>query len=171
LHQLHRNQHDVSVGTIRYKKATDGGPNDIPMPWDWESITASPDSSKPGTSNGVFTATGNYMTVAFNLGGRAQTSNNTQPGYFWVDNVSLTTWPPTTEPVFTNAMQSGSDLVVTALASGSNVTSGLRIHPSTLSTARGPTMAGPPRSFRIHILCLQFPTPTHWMPLRMCQPS
>jgi pectate lyase len=99
-------------GTIRYKKATDGGPHQTPMPWDWESITASPDGSNPGPADGVFTATGNYMTVAFNLGGRAQTSNNTQPGYYWIDSVSITPWPPTTAPVFTNVMRAGSDIVL-----------------------------------------------------------
>jgi len=29
----------VNPGTILYKKATDGGPNDVPMPWIWEDIT------------------------------------------------------------------------------------------------------------------------------------
>jgi Immunoglobulin domain len=100
------------AGTIRYKKATDGGPNDTPMPWDWQDITASPDSSNPGPTNGVFTATGDYMTIAFNLGGRAQTSNNTQPGYYWVDNVSVTPWPPTSAPVITNATLAGSAMVL-----------------------------------------------------------
>ena len=99
-------------GTIRYKKATDGGPNQTPMPWDWESITASPDSANPGPSDGVFTATDNYMIVSFNLGGRAQSSNNTQPGYYWVDNVSVTPWPPISSPVFTSAAQSGSDIIL-----------------------------------------------------------
>jgi pectate lyase len=99
-------------GTIRYKKATDGGPNQIPMPWDWESITTSPDGSNPGPADGVFTATGNYMTLAFNLGGRAQTSNNTQPGYYWVDNVSVSPYPPVSSPVFTSAMQSGGDIIL-----------------------------------------------------------
>lgn len=79
-------------GSIIYKKATDGGPNDSPMPWDWQDITASPnDSSSP--ADGIFTATDNYMSIAFNLGGRDVTRNNTQPGYYYVDNVSLTLVP------------------------------------------------------------------------------
>ena len=109
-----------SPGTIRYKKATDGGPNDTPMPWDWESIATSPDSSNPGPSNGVFTATGNYMTIAFNLGGRALTSNNTQPGYYRVDNVSLTSWPPSSAPVFTSISRSGGNIVLQGTNGPSN---------------------------------------------------
>jgi pectate lyase len=109
-----------SPGIIRYKKATDGGPNQTPMPWDWESIIASPDSSNPGPTNGVFTATGNYMTVAFNLGGRAQTSNNTQPGYYWVDNVGVTPYPPNNAPVFTSAVQSRTDIVLQGTNGPSN---------------------------------------------------
>jgi hypothetical protein len=73
---------------IVYKKATDGGPNALPMPWDWESILLSPvDGSAP--LDGVFTATDNYMLVGFNLGGRDLSRNNTQPGFYAVDNVSV----------------------------------------------------------------------------------
>jgi len=73
--------------SILYKKATDGGPNDLPMPFDWESILASADG---GPADGVFTATGDFMIVAFNLGGRDITRNDTQPGFYNVDNVSIT---------------------------------------------------------------------------------
>jgi hypothetical protein len=107
-------------GLIRYKKATDGGPNATPMPWDWESITTSPDSANPGPADGVFTATDNYMTLAFNLGGRAQISNNTQPGYYWVDNVSVTPWPPVSAPVFTNALRAGGDIVMSGTKGPAN---------------------------------------------------
>ena len=71
-------------GSIMYKKATDGGPNAEPMPWDWESVLLSPnDTSSP--VDGIFTATNSYMTIAFNLGGRADVG----PGYYNVDNVSV----------------------------------------------------------------------------------
>jgi hypothetical protein len=73
------------TGTIMYKKATDGGPNATPMPWGWESILLSPNTSPIGPSDGVFTATGSYMTIGFNIGGRAGVG----PGYFYVDNISV----------------------------------------------------------------------------------
>jgi pectate lyase len=93
--------------TIQYKKATVGGPNAPTTPWDWESVLASPsDTSSP--TNGVFTATDNYMVVAFNLGGRAGTG----VGYYHADNVSVTPYPPTTVPIFTNVMRSGTNLVL-----------------------------------------------------------
>ncbi len=72
-------------GSIMYKKATDGGPNATPMPWGWESILLSPNTSPVGPADGIFTATDSYMTIAFNLGGRAGVG----PGYFNVDNVSV----------------------------------------------------------------------------------
>jgi pectate lyase len=102
-------------GSIRYKKATDGGSNATPMPWDWESIAASPDNANPGPADGIFIATGNYLTIAFNLGGRAQTSNNTQPGYYWVDNVTVTPYPPETPvsaPMLTNATLAGNSFIL-----------------------------------------------------------
>jgi len=57
----------ATPATIVYKKATDGGPNDVPMPWNWESVLLSPND---GTSpqDGVFIATDNFMVVGFNLG-------------------------------------------------------------------------------------------------------
>jgi len=72
------------AGSIIYKKATDGGPNAEPMPWDWESVLLSPNTAS-SPADGIFTATDNYMTIAFNLGGRASVG----PGYFYVDNVSV----------------------------------------------------------------------------------
>jgi len=80
---------------IQYKKATDGGPHTPPNGvFDWESILDSPDG---GPTDGWFTATDDWMLVGFNLGGRAEGSNNTQPGFYWVDNVSVTAIPePTT---------------------------------------------------------------------------
>lgn len=83
-------------GTINYKRATDGGNSSNPYtlvsydnPWTSQNITNSPQSTTVGPVDGVFTATDSYMLLAFNLGGRAQSSNNTQPGYYSVDNVSL----------------------------------------------------------------------------------
>ena len=70
------------AGSIMYKKATDGGPNENPQPWDWQSVLDSPDG---GPANGIFTATNSYMTIGFNLGGRAGVG----PGYFHVDHVSV----------------------------------------------------------------------------------
>ena len=82
--------------TLFYKKRTDGSINDIPMPWDWQNIVDSPNTETtiiPPPTDGIFTATAEFMTIAFNLGGRAQTSNNAQPGFFYVDNVSVIPWP------------------------------------------------------------------------------
>lgn len=79
-------------GTIQYKKATNGGPNDTPMPWTWQDITASPNSST-SPADGIFTATDNYMLIAFNLGGRDNARDNAGPGYYYVDNVSLVAVP------------------------------------------------------------------------------
>ena len=69
-------------GTFYYKKATSGGPNEYPQPWDWESVLLSPDG---GPADGIFTATNSYMTIGFNLGGRAGVG----PGYYYLDNVSV----------------------------------------------------------------------------------
>ena len=77
-------------GSIEYKKATDGGPNEYPQPWDWESILLSPDG---GPEDGIYTATNSYMTIAFNLGGRAGVG----PGYYNVDNVSVVEASPCSE--------------------------------------------------------------------------
>ena len=71
-------------GNIIYKKATDGGPNEYPQPWDWESVLDSPNAAT-SPSDGIFTATAGYMTIGFNLGGRAGVG----PGYYYVDNVSV----------------------------------------------------------------------------------
>ena len=73
-----------SNGNITYKKATDGGPNEEPQPWDWESVLDSPNSTS-SPSDGIFTATNSYMTIGFNIGGRAGVG----PGYYYVDNVSV----------------------------------------------------------------------------------
>ena len=68
-----------------YKKATYGGPNATPMPWDWESILLSPNTSPVPPAGGIFTATDNYMVVVFNIGGRA----NAGTCYYSVDDISL----------------------------------------------------------------------------------
>jgi hypothetical protein len=76
---------------IQYKRASDGGPHLPPTSgFDWESILDSPDG---GPADGVFTATDEWMVLGFNLGGRAESSNNTQPGFYWVDNASVTVVP------------------------------------------------------------------------------
>ena len=87
----------VAPGTIMYKRATDGGQSTSPVtglpfdnPWTSQDITL---SYTDGPADGIITATGDYMLVAFNLGGRAQSSNDTQPGFYNVDNVSLTLVP------------------------------------------------------------------------------
>lgn len=82
----------TNPGTIDYKVATDGGPND-PMPATWADITTAPNG---GPADGIYTATDEYMLAAFNLGGRDVSRNNTQPGFYWVDNVSLTAIPEPT---------------------------------------------------------------------------
>ena len=74
-------------GGIIYKKATDGGPNEIPMPWNWESVLISPNSTS-SPADGIFTATNSYMTIGFNLGGR-EGSRDAGPGYYYVDDVSV----------------------------------------------------------------------------------
>ncbi len=96
---------------IVYKKASDGGPNQPPASgWDWESVLLSPnDAAAP--ADGVFTATDNYMVVGFNLGGRAS-SDGPGPGFFHLDNVSVTSWPPEAKPRFTDLSFSGDDIVL-----------------------------------------------------------
>ncbi len=74
----------VFNGAIIYKKATDGGPNEEPMPWDWESVLLSPSTSLSPV-DGIFTATNSYMTICFHLGGNAGVG----PGYYYVDNISV----------------------------------------------------------------------------------
>lgn len=76
---------------IQYKRATDGDPN-TPAggTFGWESILDAPDG---GPADGVFTATDEWMVLAFNLGGRDVNNNNTQPGFYWVDNASVTFVP------------------------------------------------------------------------------
>lgn len=82
---------------IQYKKATQGGPNEPGANgWDWESVLLSPSA---GPVDGIFTATDSYMLVGFNLGGRdALDSRSTfvGPGYYWVDNASVTVVPEPT---------------------------------------------------------------------------
>ena len=90
---------------IEYKKATDGGPNEVPMPWNWESVLRSHDG---GPEDGIYTATDNYMVVGFNLGGRAGVG----PGFYNLDNVRVTPWPPIIEPVFTNIVHAGGDIIL-----------------------------------------------------------
>lgn len=95
---------------IQYKKASDGGPHQPPATgWDWESVLLSPEG---GPADGIYTATDAYMVLGFNLGGRDVTSNNTQPGYYHMDNVSATPYPPTTQPMFTNITPSGAHVVL-----------------------------------------------------------
>jgi hypothetical protein len=50
--------------------------------WDWESITA---SQTNGPADGIFTADGNYIVVAFSEGGLP----NSGTGYFYADNVKV----------------------------------------------------------------------------------
>jgi hypothetical protein len=88
---------DFIDGWIQYKRATDGDPN-TPAGgvFDWESILDVPDG---GPADGIFTATENRMVFAFNLGGRVQSNNDTQPGFYWVDNASVTLIPEPTAAV------------------------------------------------------------------------
>ena len=79
---------------IVYKKATDGGPNDVPMPWPYESVLSSPSG---GPANGAFPADAGYMILGFNIGGRAGVG----PGYFYLDDVSVTLAPPPPSTTFT----------------------------------------------------------------------
>jgi hypothetical protein len=76
-------------GSIAYKKTYGGGGADTP--WDWTSILSSPDSTYPAPQpvNGVFTATGKYMTVAFNLGGRIHSCDPTHPAWVYIDNIKV----------------------------------------------------------------------------------
>jgi hypothetical protein len=77
-------------GTIRYKKAIGGTAlNADPMPWDWQSILISPDATNPGPADGVFTATGQYMTVSINVGGRISSCDPTHPVFVYVDNFKI----------------------------------------------------------------------------------
>ena len=58
--------------------------------WGWESVLTSPDTSAtPGPTDGVFTATDEFMFVGFNIGGRADSGT----ANFLVDNVSITVVP------------------------------------------------------------------------------
>ena len=50
--------------------------------WDWESILDSPDTAETGQT---YVATGPYMFVAFNLGGRAGAGE----GFVWIDNLQV----------------------------------------------------------------------------------
>jgi hypothetical protein len=80
-------------GAVMYRKALGStvqniGPDGV---WDWEQITASPTN---GPADGVFTATGSYMVVAFSAGGLPSSG----VGYYYLDNLSVQTSPcPTTD--------------------------------------------------------------------------
>jgi PEP-CTERM motif len=84
-----------NTGNIQYKRATDGSNSSNPNtgttydnPWTWQSITDSPvGTSTP--ADGIFTASDNYMLLAFNLGGHAGAGL----GYYNVDNVSVVAVP------------------------------------------------------------------------------
>jgi hypothetical protein len=52
--------------------------------WAWESMTASSAWSMAPT-NGIYTAAGNYMVIAFNL----EATANSGATYMWVDNVKV----------------------------------------------------------------------------------
>jgi len=70
---------------IMYKKAYGAGlQNTTTGFWDWESITDSPNGTTP-PAGGIFTATAQYMVVAFNLGGRAGSGST----YINADNISV----------------------------------------------------------------------------------
>jgi hypothetical protein len=77
-------------GTIRFKKAWGGTPlNTTTGIWDWESILSSPDGTNPGPGDGVFTATGSYMTVALNVGGRVKSAAPAYPVWVYIDNFKV----------------------------------------------------------------------------------
>jgi hypothetical protein len=83
----------TSWGSIMYKKAFGVANMNIAASgaWAWEPITAScPGNSGP--ADGVFTATDDYMVVAFNLGGRIGS------GQTWlsIDNISMVDANPCT---------------------------------------------------------------------------
>lgn len=96
-------------GTIVYKKASDGGPNEPPPAgWDWESVLLSPDHEGVPV-DGVFTATDEFLVVGFNLGGRGP-SDDAGPGFLMIDQVSVTAWPP--DPVFTEVRVAGDEVIL-----------------------------------------------------------
>jgi hypothetical protein len=102
-------------GVIYYKKATAGNnsanPHTLvsyPQPWTWEDITNSPTTTTVGPVDGVFTATGDFMLIAFNIGGRVAPAG---PAYYNVDNVSLT-FVPSDPPVVTSVAIVGQDIVI-----------------------------------------------------------
>jgi hypothetical protein len=104
-------------GIIYYKKATDGANSTNPItttpyvqPWTWEDITKSPTSATVGPVDGAFTATGAFMLIAFNVGGR-DASRNAGPAYYNVDNVSLT-FVPSDPPIVTSVAIVGADIVI-----------------------------------------------------------
>jgi hypothetical protein len=75
-------------GTVMYRKAFGSttqniGPSGV---WDWEQITVSPAN---GPVDGVFTATGSYMVVAFGEGGLPASG----VGYYYLDNLMVRTSP------------------------------------------------------------------------------
>jgi hypothetical protein len=101
--------------TLFYKKRTDGSINDVPMPWNWQNIVESPNTETtiiPPPGDGVFTATAEFMTIAFNLGGRAETSNNTKPGFFYVDHVSVVALLPPLPVITATSIVGGTDFKI-----------------------------------------------------------
>jgi hypothetical protein len=76
---------DTEWGSIAYKKTYGGGGADTP--WAWTSILGSAQAGFP--SNGVFTATGQYMTVAINVGGRTKSCDPAHPVWVYIDNFKV----------------------------------------------------------------------------------
>jgi hypothetical protein len=75
----------TATSALMYKKAYGAGTTNTSTGiWTWEAFTGSPNGSNP-PSGGIFTATGPYMVVAFNLGGRA----NSGSPHINVDNISV----------------------------------------------------------------------------------
>jgi hypothetical protein len=70
---------------LMYKKAYGAGTTNTSTGiWDWEPFVSSPNGSNP-PANGIFTATGPYMVIAFNLGGRVGSGTPN----IYADNISV----------------------------------------------------------------------------------
>lgn len=101
----------ATPATIVYKKASDGGPNEpVADGWDWESVLLSPNDGEVPT-DGIFTATDDYLVIGFNLGGRAA-SDGPGPGVLFVDEVSVTPWPPEADPRITAVQVAGDEVML-----------------------------------------------------------
>jgi hypothetical protein len=77
-----------SPSALMYRKAFGSTTQNIGPwgAWDWEQLTASPAN---GPADGIFTATGSHMIVAFSTGGLPASG----VGYYYLDNVRVQTSP------------------------------------------------------------------------------